>query len=131
LKLTKDNHGYWQVLFAGLMSGSKVVRKGWGFEIHIVNNEKYCLKYLVFFKDKKFSHHYHLIKQECWHCIFGKLELFLEKGEHKDWITLTPGSKMEIFPGQIHQLKALKNSMIVEVSSRDFPEDSIRLIKGD
>jgi len=128
--LTNFNRGYWQVLFVALMSGSKIVRKGWGVEIHIVNNDKYCLKYLVFFKGKKFSLHYHDIKQELWHCIFGKFDLFLDESKSNP-VRFKAGGKIELLPSQVHQLFALENSMIVEVSTRDFPEDSIRLERGD
>jgi len=30
-----------------------------------------------------------------------------------------------------HQLMATRNSIIIEVSTTDFPEDSIRIEKGD
>ena len=39
--------------------------------------------------------------------------------------------KIEIKPNMEHQLMALSNSIIVEVSTTDFPEDSIRIEKGD
>ena len=41
------------------------------------------------------------------------------------------GDKVEIKPGVEHQLRALTNSIITEVSTTDYPEDSIRIEKGD
>ena len=41
--------------------------KAWGYELWIVNHELYCGKLLVFEKGKKFSMHYHLIKEESWY----------------------------------------------------------------
>lgn len=38
--------------------------KAWGHELWIINNELYCGKLLVFKKDKEFSMHYHLLKDE-------------------------------------------------------------------
>ena len=43
------------------------VPKGWGEELIIENNEKYCGKLLIFKKGCKFSMHYHLIKDETWY----------------------------------------------------------------
>jgi hypothetical protein len=69
--ITNYNREFWTQVFIGLSSNSKIVKKGWGLEIHLVNNDKYCLKYLVFFKGKKFSWHKHIIKQELWFCMWG------------------------------------------------------------
>ena len=38
--------------------------KGWGSEKWIHNDEDYCGKELILFKDKKCSIHYHRIKKE-------------------------------------------------------------------
>lgn len=124
------HHGkiFWEIIFSGLISGSKIVRKDWGAEIHIVNHNNYCLKYLIFFKNKEFSYHYHILKTELWHCIYGKLECILNNRSEK--ILIKQGDKIEINRKVIHQLHALQNSIIVEVSTRDYPEDSIRLIRG-
>jgi mannose-6-phosphate isomerase-like protein (cupin superfamily) len=113
-----------------LNSRSKIVSKPWGGEVHIINHNEYCLKYLIFFKTKQFSHHTHNLKKELWHVITGAFEGVLETAGVKKHLLLETGSKLEIEPGLIHQLQALENSIIVEVSTRDFPEDSIRLISG-
>jgi mannose-6-phosphate isomerase-like protein (cupin superfamily) len=127
----EDNDTFWQLMSAALHSDSKVVKKGWGLEVHIVNHNDYCLKYLFFFEGKKFSTHYHEIKQELWHCAYGKFHLLLEHQGQRTETTLNMGEKIEIKQGVIHQLTALTNSVIIEVSTRDFPEDSIRIAKGD
>lgn len=129
--MTKHNRGFWQRVFIGLSSNSKVVKKGWGLEIHFVNNEKYCLKYLVFFKGKKFSLHFHNIKQELWFCMWGSFKCKIVDGLREDNLKFIAGNKIEIVPGVIHQLEALTNSIITEVSTTDYPEDSIRIEKGD
>jgi quercetin dioxygenase-like cupin family protein len=130
--LTHYQRGFWEQLFTGLSSNSKIVPKGWGLEIHIVNHDKYCLKYLVFFKGKRFSLHEHNIKQELWLCNWGKFEAYIEdtKGA-KDYFIFKQGDKLEILPSVKHQLQAITNSIITEVSTQDFPEDSIRTEKGD
>lgn len=131
--ITNFNRQFWTQVFIGLNSNSKIVKKGWGLEIHLVNNDKYCLKYLIFFKDKSFSWHKHVIKQELWFCMWGKFECVIntENNEFFDYFIFKTGDKIEIKPNIEHQLKALTNSIIVEVSTTDFPEDSIRIEKGD
>lgn len=126
------NRTFWENVFTGLSSNSKVVRKGWGFEIHLVNHHKYCLKYLVFYKGKRFSLHEHLLKKELWFCLNGEFECFLEEEDgSQDYFKFKKGDKLEIAPRLKHQLLALKNSILIEVSTEDFPEDSIRTEKGD
>lgn len=131
--ITNYNRGFWTQVFIGLNSNSKIVKKRWGFEIHFVNNDKYCLKYLVFFKRKKFSWHKHIGKQELWFCMWGSLECVLntENNENLDYFIFKAGDKIEIMPNIEHQLMAITNSIIVEVSTTDYEEDSIRIEKGD
>jgi quercetin dioxygenase-like cupin family protein len=54
----------------------------------------------------------------------------LETDNVKEHFILKQGNKIEIKPGVIHQLQAIKNSILIEVSTRDYAEDSIRLING-
>lgn len=129
--ITHDNRGFWTQVFIGLKSNSKIVRKGWGLEIHIVNHNDYCLKYLIFFKGKKFSWHMHPIKKELWLCTWGEFECIINTDNYKDYFKIKVGDKVEILPKVEHQVRALKNSIILEVSSRDYLEDSIRIEKGD
>ena len=42
--ITNHNRQFWTQVFIGLNSKSKIVKKGWGFEIHFINNNEYCLK---------------------------------------------------------------------------------------
>lgn len=109
------------------------VPKGWGHEIVFVNNELYCGKLLVFKQGAKFSMHYHLIKDETW---------YVEEGEFiYRWIDtdtaeviekkLIVGDTVRQLPGQPHQLEALSNGTIFEVSTQHFDSDSYRVWKGD
>jgi mannose-6-phosphate isomerase-like protein (cupin superfamily) len=130
--LTNFNRSFWEIIFSAVLSGSKLVRKGWGFEVHITNNNSYCLKYLVFFKDRKFSFHYHPLKKELWHCLLGEFDCILQKEDgEKNLVKFRKGDKIEVESGIKHQLTALKNSILIEVSTEHFDEDSHRIIKGD
>lgn len=128
--MTHHGRTFWEIVFSGMISGSKIVKKPWGAEVHIANNNDYCLKYLIFFKDRQFSYHFHDIKRELWHCLHGKLQCILEFNEKKECLMLEQGDKLQIEQDVVHQIQAIKNSILVEVSTKDFPEDSIRIING-
>ena len=111
----------------------KRVDKVWGYELWVYNNEEYCGKLLVFEEAySKFSMHYHIIKKESW---------YIQEGQFKfDWIdtetatlhtnVLDVGDSVTIERGQPHQLTALKpNSIVFEVSTEHFDEDSYRIYK--
>ena len=49
--------------------------KGWGDELWITNNEKYCGKMLRFKEGSSFSMHYHIKKEETWCVVHGVLKL--------------------------------------------------------
>lgn len=109
------------------------IEKGWGHEIIFENNELYCGKLLVFNQGAKFSMHYHMIKDETWYVQEG---VFLYR-----WIdtetaevqtqTLNVGDSVRQRPGQPHQLIAMTDGTIYEVSTTHFDSDSYRVWKGD
>lgn len=109
------------------------VPKGWGEELIIENNEMYCGKLLIFKEGCKFSMHYHLIKDETWYVNEGEFIyrwIDTETAEtHK--VKLKPGDVVRQRVGQPHQLMALTDGVVFEVSSQHFDEDSYRVIKGD
>ena len=109
------------------------VPKGWGEELIIENNEMYCGKLLIFKKGCKFSMHYHLIKDETW---------YVDKGEFLyRWIDtdtaevheqkLKVGDVVRQRVGQPHQIMAITDGTIFEVSTQHFDDDSYRVFKGD
>ena len=109
------------------------VPKGWGEELIIENNEMYCGKLLIFKKGCKFSMHYHLIKDETW---------YVDKGEFLyRWIDtdtaevheqkLKVGDVVSQRVGQPHQIMAITDGTIFEVSTQHFDDDSYRVFKGD
>ena len=107
--------------------------KAWGHELWIVNNEKYCGKLLVFDKDKEFSMHYHLIKDETWYVNEGEFLyrwIDTETAELNEEV-LHKGDVVRQRVGQPHQLEALTDGVVFEVSTEHFDEDSYRVMKGD
>ena len=109
------------------------VPKGWGEEIIIENNEMYCGKLLIFKEGCKFSMHYHLIKDETWYVDKGTFTyrwIDTETAEVNEQ-QLNPGDVVRQRVGQPHQIIALTDGTIFEVSTQHFDEDSYRVFKGD
>ena len=109
------------------------VPKGWGEELIIENNEMYCGKLLIFKEGCKFSMHYHLIKDETWYVDKGEFIyrwIDTETAEMNK-VKLKPGDVVRQRVGQPHQIMALTDGTIFEVSTQHFDEDSYRVWKGD
>jgi mannose-6-phosphate isomerase-like protein (cupin superfamily) len=109
------------------------IPKGWGHEVIITNNELYCGKLLVFKKGLKFSMHYHMIKDETWYVDEGSFIyrwIDTETAEVQEQY-LYPGDTVRQFPGQPHQLEAITDGVVFEVSTQHFDSDSYRVWKGD
>ena len=108
--------------------------KGWGHEEWIVNSEKYCGKILRFEKGKRCSWHYHNIKDEVFYLLSGKIELRVSDGDNLDEsqsLYLEKGETFHVTTGLRHQMIAVEDSELLEVSTQHFEDDSIRLKKGD
>ena len=109
------------------------IPKGWGHEIVFENNEKYCGKILVFKEGAEFSMHYHMMKDETWYVesgVFLYRWIDTETAEVNE-VTLVEGDTVRQRTGQPHQLKALTEGRIYEVSTQHFDSDSYRVWKGD
>lgn len=109
----------------------KRVEKGWGYEIWIHNDEKYCGKLLFFKAGKKCSLHFHKLKHETFYVQSGKLDCTFIENEVVEKVILSPGDIKEIHPGLIHQMCALEDTVMFEFSTQHFDEDSHRLKPGD
>ena len=121
---------YWKI---NKNNKTELVKKGWGYEIIIENNDEYCGKILHFYKDKKFSMHYHLLKKETWYILKGKLKLTLINTSDAsiNEKILNEEDVITIERGQPHQLYALEESEILEISTKHYDTDSYRIFKGD
>ena len=110
------------------------VKKGWGYEEHIISNELYCLKKLVFTEpDSKFSMHFHVEKDETWFVEGGKFVLHIlnPKNADRDIMSLQKGDIVRIFPLCIHQIVCVEPGVILEVSTQDKVSDNYRVFPGD
>lgn len=110
-----------------------VVSKNWGKEIILHNDSDYCGKILKFKEGAKFSMHFHIKKIEIFYVIKGEFLLrFIDTNDatHYEKI-IGVGSVIEIGQGDPHQLIALTEGEILEISTQHFDTDSYRIEKGD
>ena len=108
--------------------------KGWGYEKLIVNKEDYCGKLLHMIKGKKCSWHYHTLKDETFYLQDGKILLkYSDDDDIKKAkeIVLNRGDKFHIYRGLRHQMYALEDTDLFELSTQHFEHDSNRVIAGD
>jgi len=108
--------------------------KGWGYELWIANNDKYCGKILHFNKGKRCSFHRHVIKEEHFYLQSGLIKLLVGWDDDITKATevdLKPGDSYHIPIGLCHQMIALEESDLFEFSSTHYESDSIRIVKGD
>lgn len=112
---------------------TEIVPKGWGREIIFVNNDEYCGKILCFDKGKKFSMHFHIRKKETWYVSKGKFILVwidtLNGITYTEYLNV--GDVITNERGEPHQLIALEDSEVFEVSTKHYDEDSFRIWKGN
>lgn len=127
----------------------KYIEKGWGYELWLENKPEYCSKILVVEKDKRFSMHYHKLKDETFFLQDGMVEiayyenplidhlltkwedLYKLDGISIDIEVLNPGDSFHIPVGMRHSVKGLFSSKIFEFSTQHFDSDSYRILKGD
>lgn len=106
--------------------------KKWGTEYWIVNNDKFCGKILRFDKGQKFSAHYHIDKQESFYILKGKVKFNwfnLENADRKTK-TLMENDVVHIPRNCPHQIEAIVDSTIIEISTHHEDSDSYRIEKG-
>jgi mannose-1-phosphate guanylyltransferase len=101
--------------------------KPWGYEHLWALNEHYAGKFLHIRAGESLSLQYHEIKDETIHILHGKLRLRIgpSQSELLD-VILSPGQSQAIPPGTIHQMEALEDCVIAEVSTPHLT-DVVRL----
>lgn len=77
--------------------------------------------------------HYHMIKDETWYVQEGEFIYRWIDTETAEVVqeVLVVGDSVRQRPGQPHQLEALTDGTIYEVSTTHFDSDSYRVWKGD
>ena len=122
--------------------------KGWGHEVWMANNELYCGKLLVLYRNLSCSIHYHKIKHETFYIQDGLVlmrvweESIIESMENRasklyplqpaNEFLMHPGDRLVLPPNTPHQFTGVDpKSTIIEISTQHFEDDSYRIQKGD
>jgi len=111
----------------------KIYPKGWGQEVWVINCPDYCMKFLHFKAGSRGSMHFHVSKHETWFIQKGKLLLStINTGTaEKVEVILTQNDVVDIPKLNPHQVYAMEDTTIIEVSTQHFEDDSYRVSPGD
>ena len=110
----------------------KRVEKTWGHELWIINTPDYCGKELHIKKDKcssEWRYHYHIVKDETFYVIKGKLILdYVDRNNIFHSVILKPGAAFRIRPYIKHRFstKSFWGCTFMEFSTEHSDEDSYR-----
>lgn len=103
----------------------KIVQKSWGFE-SIFYNDKYCAKTLTINPNQKTSYHYHPVKHEVITVMTGIANIHIDGNDNilkqNQSVMLEPNT-----PHYIHNISSKLPLVLAEASTKDSPEDSIRI----
>jgi mannose-6-phosphate isomerase-like protein (cupin superfamily) len=108
-------------------TGPRRVEKPWGWELVWAETDRYAGKLLFVRAGQALSLQYHERKDESWYVQEGRaaLELGLV-GEPLVEQEIGPGDTFHFTPGTVHRVRALEDTLIVEVSTADL-DDVVRL----
>lgn len=109
------------------MNNPEIKLKPWGREVWFAHTEKYAGKILEVKKGKRLSLQYHKQKMETQYVVSGLIKFTVGPDkEHLEEKILQPGDKYDIYPGLIHRVEALEDSVVFEVSTPEL-DDVTRL----
>lgn len=107
----------------------EIVSKLWGYEEILVNNDKYCAKFLHLTPGWECSLHYHPVKKETFICCEGMVQVDIEAGGLIHHKTLMIGDQLTINPWTPHRFRCADDELAVllEVSSPHDDNDVVRI----
>ena len=103
------------------------VEKPWGYELIWATTKLYCGKLLFIRAGEQLSLQFHREKDETIYVHEGRLEF--EIGEEPDAVAsevVGPGTAFHLRPGTLHRMRALEDSLVLEVSTSQL-EDVVRV----
>jgi mannose-6-phosphate isomerase len=104
------------------------VDKPWGYELIYGVTASYCGKILFVRAGEALSLQYHRFKEETIYLHEGEAEIELAAGQGSPPAVarISPGQSFHITPGTIHRLRAIEDSLFLEVSTPHL-DDVVRL----
>lgn len=105
------------------------VSKRWGWELWVVNNDRYCGKKLFVKQGHWLSYHYHSVKDEVLFVESGSAKMAVGEtdSDYPRFLTLLAGNAYHVTPGLRHQIEAVTDAVIFEFSTHHSDNDSIRV----
>jgi len=104
----------------------KKVPKPWGYETIWAQTDRYVGKILHINAGHALSVQYHNRKDETVHLLSGELIYRVKLGDELQDMRLTTGQSFRITPGTVHQMEAITDCDILEVSTPEL-DDVVRL----
>lgn len=104
----------------------KTVPKPWGHETIWAHSERYVGKILHIKAGHALSVQYHNHKDETVHLLAGELVYRVQMGQELEDMHLKAGESFRITPGTIHQMEAVTDCDVLEVSTPEL-DDVVRL----
>ena len=103
-----------------------LVPKPWGHETIWAKTDRYVGKILHIKAGHALSVQYHNRKDETVHLLSGELVYRVQMGETLEDMHLSKGESFRITPGTIHQMEAVTDCDVLEVSTPEL-DDVVRL----
>ena len=104
----------------------KTVPKPWGHETIWAHTDRYVGKVLHIKAGHALSVQYHDRKDETVHLLKGELVYRVQMGDALEDMRLRSGESFRITPGTIHQMEAVTDCDVLEVSTPEL-DDVVRL----
>lgn len=104
----------------------RTVPKPWGHETIWAHSERYVGKVLHIKAGQALSVQYHNVKDETVHLLTGELVYRVQLGEELQDMHLVAGESFRITPHTIHQMEAITDCDVLEVSTPEL-DDVVRL----
>jgi mannose-6-phosphate isomerase len=104
------------------------VEKPWGWELIWALTDVYCGKLLFVSAGHSLSLQYHELKDESWYVQDGRAELELSTlgADDREVVEIGPGDCFRFRPRTVHRVRALEDTLVVEVSTVQL-DDVVRL----
>lgn len=103
------------------------VEKPWGYELIYAVTDRYCGKVLFVRAGEALSLQFHRTKDETIYVHEGRAEIEISAGGEAPRTALVgPGAGFRIEPGVVHRMRALEDTLFLEVSTPEL-DDVVRL----
>ena len=103
------------------------LEKPWGYELVYAATDEYCGKVIFIRAGEELSLQFHREKDETIYVQSGRVEFEVgDPGKPVDTEVIAPGRAFHLAPGTVHRLRALEDTVILEVSTPHL-EDVVRL----